>query len=116
VGLDRVHPTSAKVRIDANPTEPADLLSVLRTTMSETGTSQKAMAITAGVSASVLSEALAGRRSFSMLWLWAQDDHFLARFLEHVQEARDLTPANVRAIQRRRIVELVDLLLRQACA
>lgn len=109
--LDAIRGRSAKARIAANPPDLTRLLPLLKQAMSETGLSQKAMAINAGQTESVISEALAGRRHFDVEWWWAQPDTFLLKFFELVMDARELTPANISAVRRRRIVELVDLLL-----
>ena len=113
--LNSLRPTSAKARIHANPPDASDLIPLVRQAASETNLSQKAMALNARIPESVLSEAFNGRRNFAAEWWWAQPDTFLVRFLELAMDARQLTPENVSAIRRRRIVELVDLLL-QECA
>lgn len=99
----------------ANASVSTALVAIVQQAMSETGLSQKAFAINAEQSQSVVSEAFNGRRTLALGWLWAQDDVFLLRFFELAMKERRLTPEHASAIRRRRIVELMDLLL-QECA
>jgi hypothetical protein len=112
--LNTLRGTPAKARIAANPLDGSGLLPLLKQAIRETGMSQKELALNADVPESVVSEALSGRRHFAAEWWWAQPDRFLLRFLELVTEARQLTPENRAAIRRRRIVELIELLLAEA--
>lgn len=109
--LNTIRGRSVKARIDANPTPAVELLPLIRQAMSETNLSQKAFAINAHQPESVISEAFNARRNFAAEWWWAQPDTFLLRFLELTMDARHLTPESASAIRRRRIVELIDLLL-----
>jgi hypothetical protein len=109
--LDAVRTHSAKAGIGANPEAPSALLPLIRQAASETGLSQKAMAINAGIPESVLSEALNSRRNFAAEWWWLQPDSFLLRFLDLVTEARQLTPESARLVRANRIKELIGLLL-----
>jgi hypothetical protein len=109
--LNGLRATEAKGRIPANQVELTALLPLIRQAMRETDLSQKAMALNAGQPESVISDGLNGRRNFAAEWWWAQPDTFLIRFLDLVTEARQLTPEHVSAVRRRRIVELIDLLL-----
>jgi hypothetical protein len=111
--LNSLRGTPAKARIAANPAGEADLLDLIAQALRATNTSQKAFAIAAEQSPSVISEALCGRRHFAIEWVWAQDDRFLATFFELAQAARRLTPESRSAINRKRIVELLDLLLQE---
>jgi hypothetical protein len=98
--------------IDLNQPE---ILDIIRQTHIDVGLKQEAAARIAGVKPSQYSAAINGQGNFGATWIWAQDDRFILRLLENVMDARQLRPENVKAIQRRRIVELVDLLLRE-CA
>lgn len=117
--LNTVQPRMAKVQVDS-PTALIDvnqpeILDLIRQALVDCGLKHEAAAAIAGVKPSQFSAALNGEGNFGARWIWAQDDRFILRLLELVMEARNLTPENVRAIQRKRIVELVDLLLRE-CA
>ena len=111
--MRRIRATASKHR-----TEPKrkEILPVIRRAASAVGLSQKAMAQSAECPESEISDALNDRenRRFDAEWLWRQDDAFLLRFVEEVMEARKLTPENVRAIRRKRIIELIELLLVEA--
>lgn len=104
----KVQPGSRPAFIDVNQPEILDLI---RQTHADVGLKQEAAAVLAGVKPSQYSAALNGTGNFGATWIWAQDDRFIVRLLELVSEARGLTPANVSAIRRRRIVELIELLL-----
>lgn len=78
--------------------------------MAQTGLSLKHFAITAKVSESVISDALAGRRHFACEWWWAQSDDFVHVFLRLAFETRQLPVPSPRAIRRKRIVSLIQLL------
>lgn len=109
--LSAVRTRSAKARIDANPVEQSTVVALVKQAASETGLSQKTMALNAGVPESTISDALNQRRNFSAEWWWAQPDTFLLRFLELVMDARHLTPESASATRKARIAELVTLLL-----
>jgi hypothetical protein len=113
--LDALRPTSAKARIDPNVPDQKAILEVIKQTKSELCLSSKEMAIAAGISESEFSDALNGKdnRRFDAEWLWRQSDAFLIRFLDNVTEARQLTPEQVSTTRRKRIVELIDLLLQE---
>lgn len=113
--LDDIRATRQGVRSVANAVETPALLPLIADAMRLVGLSQKAFALQAEQPESVISEALAGRRHFAIEWLWKQDGVFLLRFFAMVMDARQLTPENISAIRRQRIVELVDLLLME-CA
>lgn len=82
--------------------------------MSESGLSQKAFAINARQPQSVISDALNSRRHLSAEWIWLQENDFLVKFFALVSLARGLTAENAAAARRRRIVELIELLLVEA--
>ncbi len=114
--LDAIRPSSDKSQTDPNRSrETAErvMLALINRTRIAVGMSQKAMAITAGCSESELADAINGRerRRFDAEWLWRQDDVFLAKFIELLQEERRLTPENVSKVRRERLVELFGLLL-----
>jgi hypothetical protein len=113
--LNDLRAGSANVRIDANSLDGTAFLPLMKRAMGETGLSQKHMALNAGQPESVISEALNGRRNFAIAWLVLQPGTFIDRFFDLFKEHYGLTPANIKAIQRRRIIELLDLLLEQ-CA
>lgn len=108
--MAKVQADSGAALIDVNQPE---ILSLIRQTLSDVDLKQEAAAAIAGVKPSQFSEALNGRGNFGVTWLWAQDDRFVARFLELFVEARQLTPESVSLIRRKRIVELIDLLLQE---
>jgi len=110
--LAGIRAKDARVRIDPNQKE---VLGCIRRAMSTRGLSQKAFAITARCTESELSDALNGRdnRRFDVEWVWRQDDDFVIAFLDEVTAARGLTPENKSAVRRRRIIELIDLLLQE---
>jgi transcriptional regulator with XRE-family HTH domain len=102
---------SDDVRID--PNSVAGMRALVRRVMAETGLSQKAFAIDAGCSPSELSDALNGKenRRFEAEWIYRQNALFLRRFLDALAEERQVTREHARTATRRRIVELLDLLL-----
>lgn len=112
--LDDIRPNGRSVRIDPNAS--VGIRGLVRRVMAETGLSQKAFAADAGCTASELSDALHGKenRRFEAEWIYRQNALFLQRFLEALAEERAITPENTRAAARRRIVELIDLLLAEA--
>lgn len=114
--LDGIRAKGGRIRIEPNalPSQK-EILIIVRQTLAETGTSQKKFAKNAGCTESELSEAVNERenRRFDAEWLWKQDDAFLLKFLENVMDARQLTPERVNDVRRARIVELIDLLLRE---
>jgi hypothetical protein len=101
----------AKALIGVNPPE---ILGLIRQALVDVGLKHEAAAAAAGVKPSQFSAALNGQGNFSAAWIWAQDDRFVLRLIELAIEARQLTPENVSAIRRRRIVELIDLLLAES--
>jgi hypothetical protein len=110
--LNSVESRLTTALIDVNPSEILDLI---RRALDDVGLKHAAAARLAGVKESQFSAALAGRGNFGAAWLWAQDDRFLLRLCELMHEARRLSPANASVVRRRRIVELVELLLTE-CA
>lgn len=108
--LDDIRPNGLSVRIDPNP---VGMRALVRRVMAESGTSQKAFALTAGCTESELSDALNGKenRRFEADWIYRQDALFLQRFLNAMAEERAITQQNTRTVARKRIVELIELLL-----
>lgn len=106
----------AKARIGANSEVSREVLDLIRQAMSEMQVTQETIAINAEVQPSVVSEALNERngRSFSVVWLWAQDDLFVQRVIELWQLKRGLTPDGIRAAKVARIKELIGLLIEVA--
>lgn len=109
--MARVQVDSRTALIDVNQPE---ILALIRQALSDVGLKHEAAAAAAHVKPSQFSAALNGQGNFGATWLWAQDDRFLLRLFELVMEARQLTPANQQAVRRRRIVELIDLLLSES--
>lgn len=99
---------SHNARMTVNPSVARESA---RVAMDRTGLSQKAMAITAGIPESVLSDALNGRgRNLETDWLLAQSGQFIAIWLAEVQQRLGLTPDSRAALRAARIGELVRLL------
>lgn len=92
------------------------MLALLRAVHRETDTSQQAGAVTAGVTESQYGDGLNGtqNRHYSVLWLWAQSDLFILKFVERLMEARSLTPENKRAVRAFRMLELIKLITEDA--
>lgn len=113
--LNSVQSRMAKVNGDSvaalSDVKPGEILELIRRAHVDVDLKHEAAARAAGVKPSQYSAALNGHGNFGASWLWAQDDRFLARLLELVSDARQLTPERVSALRRRRIVELIDLLL-----
>lgn len=107
----KVHLDSGESLIDVNQPEILDLI---RQAHYDCGLKQEAAARIAGVKPSQYCSALNGQGNFAATWIWAQDDHFVSHLLDLIKAARGLTEENVRAVRRRRIVELVDLLIAEA--
>lgn len=105
-----LHAPSPEPLIDV---KPSAILGLIKQAMTDVGLKQEAAAAIAGVKPSQFSSALNGQGNFGATWLYAQDDRFILRLVELVMETRQLTPENVSAIRRRRIVELLDLLLEE---
>lgn len=89
---------------------------LVRDAMARSGLSQKAMAQNAGITESVLSEALAphGTRHLAVEWLLDQDDEFLLVLLERITVLRNLTQESQRAQKAARVSELLRLILEVA--
>lgn len=108
----------ANLRIDANSLENAEqkrgFLQLVRDAMREADLSQKAFAVDAQQSESVISEALSGGRHLSADWLYAQNDGFLLALMKGIERARHLTPESKAALRANRISELIRLLLEVA--
>ena len=70
----------------------------------------------AGVPESQYGDGLNGtqNRHYSVLWLWAQSDLFILKFVERLMEARSLTAENKRAVRAFRMLELIKLLTEDA--
>lgn len=115
--LDNIPHHSARARIRVNPpaASPA-FLEVIRQAMTDKGLTQKSLAITADVAESAVSDALKGMngRSFSVEWLWAQDDAFVLYVFELAQKQRGFTTDGIRAVKIARIKELLGLILEVA--
>jgi len=113
--LDTLRAGKANLRIEANSSEniehKRDFLLLVRDAMREADLSQKAFAINAKQSESVISEALGGTRNLSADWLYAQPDRFVQILIDKVSIARNLTAESKAALQRARILELIGLLL-----
>lgn len=117
--VNTVQPRMVKIEADSHEAlidvNQPEILDLIRQALADVGLKHEAAAAIAGVKPSQFCAALSGQGNFGARWIWAQDNRFVLRLLELVMATRGLTPANVRAIQRQRIVELVDLLLRE-CA
>src|SRR5690349_17868391 len=82
--LDELRAGKANLRMDANSVEIAPEIAkvpsfraLVREAMRRTDLSQKAFAINADQSDSVISEALNGSRHLAAEWLWVQPETFL---------------------------------------
>ncbi len=97
-------------------TDRATVVSLLRAVLTDTGTSQKVLAVNAEVPESVISDALnpQGQRHFALEWLCDQDDAVVLAFVQELMRARGLTPASKREVVAERIGELVRLLIQEA--
>lgn len=111
--MAKIQPSDGSALIDVNQPE---ILPIIRQTLLDVGLKHEAAAARANVKPSQFSAALNGTGNFAAAWLWAQEDYVLLRFIENVMEARRLTPEQAREVQRRRIVELVDLLTKELIA
>lgn len=116
--LDEIRAGKANLRIDAknlgNAPGIESIRPLVREAMRRAGLSQKAFAIDAGITESVLSEALSGARHLSVDWLWSQGDLFVAELIKLVSERRNLTEQTQRSLRAERVAELVRLLLEVA--
>jgi len=118
IDLHQLRAGSSNLRMDVNSEARLALIGVLRQVMSETGTSQKALAATANVSEQILSDALAphGTRHFAAAWILAQDNAFIAAYNRKVELVRGLTVESRREVRVNRITELMRLLLESEVA
>lgn len=116
--LNTVQPSPVKVQLDSRETlidvNQPEILDLIRQTHADLRLKQDAAARIAGVKPSQYSAALNGQGNFGATWIWAQDDLFVSHLLDLIKAARGLTEENVRVLRRRRIVELIDLLLAEA--
>lgn len=84
------HP--ARARIAANSDQPGPdrrpLRALTREAMRLCGLSNKAFAINAGQSESVISEALSGARHLATEWVWAQPDEFVSTLIDLMKTER----------------------------
>jgi predicted XRE-type DNA-binding protein len=116
--LNSIRGCQAKARIDANRPESSDridardeFVSLIRAAMKDADMSQKAFALNAGVPESVISDGFNGVRNFAADWLWNQPALFWIRLRDRIDEAKQLSPENNKAIRAARIGELVKLLV-----
>jgi hypothetical protein len=85
--LDDVRAGAANVRMAAKDLENApEYRELVREAMRRSGLSQKAFAIDAGQTESVISEALHAKRAFDVQWIWRQTS---AAFRRALREAED---------------------------
>ena len=99
------------VRMTANPSVTR---TAIRVAMQVTGISQKAMALTAGIPESVLSDALNGRgRHLETDWILAQSEAFINAFWKSIEAQLGLTSESKREVRAARIGELVRLLMEE---
>src|ERR1051326_6814701 len=113
--LDGLRAGKANLRIDAktveNIQEKGDVRQIARDAMRAIGLSQKAFAINAGQTESVISEALSGTRNLAVEWVYAQEDAYLVEFIDGMERARQLTEEAKGSLRADRIAELVRLIL-----
>lgn len=113
--LNTVQPRALKIQTDSQTAlidvNQPEILDLIRQALLDVGLKQEAAAKIAGVKPSQFSAALNGQGNFGATWIWAQDDRFILRLVELVMDARQLTAESANEIRRRRIVELIDLLL-----
>lgn len=114
--LDAIRRKPVKARISANQNASKEVVGMIRQAMSDMQVTQEAFAIDAGITESVLSEAMNERngRHFAMAWLWAQSDTFVLHVLEMLREKRGFSVDGIRATKIARIKELVGLILEVA--
>ena len=116
--LDGLRAGKANLRIDANsgenrPESRKSAASCVRTAMRAVGLSQKAFAINAHQTESVVSEALSGSgaRNIALEWIHAQDVTFITAWVEELSREKGLTPRSRSEVKRQLIVALFAQLL-----
>lgn len=93
----------------------ADAVSLFFETLADIRMSDKEAAYTMVLDPAQLSRVKSGQARLPFDAIWRLPDRFWVEFNDRIAAARHLTPVNASAMRRRRIVELVDLLL-QECA
>lgn len=101
-----------QVKTDEKTEEKRTFRAVVREVMRRVDLSQKAFAINAGQSESVISEALSGTRHLAMEWLWAQEDTFWNALIEAIEDERGLTQERATELYAQQIGTLVESLLK----
>lgn len=115
--LDGIRAGNANLRIDAKTATKVEqsrqFRLLVREAMQAAGLSQKAFAIEAGQSESVISEALAGTRNLAADWVWAQDDAFWLALSTRIASARNFSPEREDEIEEAQILQVVGVLLKR---
>lgn len=115
--LDGIRAGNANLRIDAKTAakieQSRQFRLLVREAMRDAGLSQKAFAIEAGQSESVISEALAGTRNLAADWVWAQDDAFWLALSTRISSARGFSAEREDEIEEAQILQIVGTLLKR---
>lgn len=115
--LDGIRAGKANLRIDAKnagiSADSPSFRSMVREAMREVGLTNKAFAINADQSESVISEALSGTRHLSAEWVWAQDDVFWKALDDRIEAARGFTPEREDEIEEQQILMVIGALLKR---
>lgn len=117
--LDAITAKDAKIRMDSEPfridpklLDKAATLALIDEARMRCLMSGKEMAHYAGVTESVLSEALSGKRgNFAAHWLFLQPEKFVAAFTELVLMKRGIDKPKMAQVRAQRIGELIALLV-----
>lgn len=114
--------TTAALRIDAknlgSPQDSKTFRALVREAMRLTDLSQKAFALNAGQSESVISEALSGSRHLAAEWVWApgQPDVFIEKLISLIKIERGLADANEEKLFADLVGQLVSAVLKHGFA
>lgn len=114
--LDTIRAGKANLRIDANsvenaPTPRRQAARGVRNAMSSVGLSQKAFAVDAKQTESVISEALSASRALALEWLYQQDQVFCAEWVEEFSRDKGLSGMGRRELKRQAFLAVMAQLL-----